>query len=56
MKTCVAPLFKQSEIWFETSNVPVFCYAGKLRAWEVPKTAGLKYRDFVSKLRCPSSV
>ena len=42
--------------WFETSNAPVICNPGYSRAWEVPETAGLKYRDFVWKLRCPSSV
>ena len=35
---------------------PVICNFGYPRAWEVPGTAGLKYRDFVWKLRCPSSV
>ena len=50
-------LFKRSEIWFETSKfAPVICNPGYPRAWEVPGTAGLKYRDFVWKLRCPSNV
>ena len=37
-------------------NAPVICSPGYLRAWEVPGTAGLKYPEFVWKLRCPSSV
>ena len=56
MKTCVARIFKRSEICFETINAPVIGNSGYPRAWRVPGTAGLKYRDFVLKLRFPSSV